>query len=56
VAIIWIVNLPDQQVEVYQANGQAPRVYLRDDQLEVDSVAVDLATLFEGLEGAAREG
>jgi len=51
VPTVWIVNVPDRQVEVYQSDSRAPRVYLPDDPLDVDGVAVDLATLFEELEG-----
>ena len=50
VPTVWIVNVPDQQVEEYRADRPGRRVYLRDDPLEVDGVAVDLAALFEDLE------
>jgi Uma2 family endonuclease len=53
VPTVWIVNVPDQQVEVHRADGRATRVYLRDDRLDVDGVPVDLATLFEDLENEA---
>ena len=53
VPTVWIVNVPDQQIEEYRADRPGRRVYLRDDPLEVDGVAVDLAALFEDLEDAA---
>ena len=53
VPTVWIVNVPDQQVEVYRADTRGHRVYLRDDRLEVDGVVVDLAVLFADLEDAA---
>ena len=53
VPTVWIVNVPDQQVEEYRPDHPGRRVYLRDDPLEVDGVAVDLAALFEDLEDAA---
>ncbi len=53
VPTVWIVNVPARQVEVYQAAGQAPRIYPRDAHLEVEGIAVDLATLFANLERVA---
>jgi Uma2 family endonuclease len=53
VPTVWIINVPDQQVEVYRADSRGHRVYLRDDRLEVDGVAVDLAALFEDLQDEA---
>ncbi len=53
VPTVWIVNLPDQQVEVYRTEDRGPRMYLRDAHLEVDGAAVDLATLFADLEADA---
>jgi Putative restriction endonuclease len=53
VPTVWIVNVPDQQVEEYRADRPSHRVYPHDDPLEVDGATVDLAALFEDLDDEA---